>query len=120
MHASRHLARAASLPLAKSAILSAPEQTSSITVMFAMGIVGILERDGCDDGLNFCDGENEVEGLIVVGVLIQSILNTFTVGVDEGLGDKDGDVDGRMLGEMDGVMDDAGSMVGLLVHASLF
>ena len=119
MHASRHLARAASLPLAKSAILSAPEQTSSITVMFAMGIVGILERDGCDDGLNCCEGENEVEGLIVVGIL-QSILNTFTVGVDEGLGDKDGDVDGRMLGEMDGVMDDAGSMVGLLVHASLF
>jgi hypothetical protein len=84
-----------------------------------MGIVGILERDGCDDGLNCCEGENEVEGLIVVG-LLQSILNTFTVGVDEGSGEEDGDVDGRMLGEMDGVMDDAGSMVGLLVHASLF
>lgn len=120
MHASRHFARAVSLPLANSAILSAPEQTSSIDVMFAMGIVGILERDGCDDGLNFCDGENELEGLIVVG-LLQSIMNTFTVEVDEGLGDNDGDVDGRMLGEMDGAMDDAGSIVGLLVHkASIF
>ncbi len=45
-----------------SAILSAPAQAASIDVIFAREIVGMLESDGCDEGLNLCD-----EKLIAMG-----------------------------------------------------
>jgi hypothetical protein len=32
--------------------------------MFARGIVGILESDGCNEGRIFCDGDNELDGVI--------------------------------------------------------
>ena len=53
----------------------------------------MLESDGCDEGLNFCEGAKELDGLIVVDVG-QSSVNTFTDGVCDGFEDKDGDVDG--------------------------
>jgi len=79
--------RAVSLPFAMSAILSAPAQAASTDVMFAREIVGILESDGCDEGLNFCEGENELDGVIdglgtgrfVIGV-IHEIVNTLIEG----------------------------------------
>lgn len=64
MQAFRQFKRAVSLPFVKSAILSAPAQTSSITAIFAGGIVDILERDGCDEVLYFCDGDDDLDGFI--------------------------------------------------------
>ena len=79
-----HFVRAVSLPSAKSAILSAPAQAASTEVMFARGIVGILESDGCDEGLNLCDGEIEfdgvVDGLATGCFVIHSIVNTLIEG----------------------------------------
>ena len=45
-------------------MLSAPVQAASIDVMLAREIVGILESDGLDEGLNLCDGEFELDGAI--------------------------------------------------------
>lgn len=80
--------RAASLSSAKSAISSAPAQAASTDVMFARGIVGILESDGCDEGLNFCDGETELDGVIdglgIGRFVIHCIMKTLIVGACDG------------------------------------
>jgi len=76
--------RAASLPFAKSAILSAPAQAASTDEMFAWRILVILESDGCDEGRNCCDGESELDGAIdglgIGGFVIHCIVNTLIDG----------------------------------------
>ena len=76
--------RAVSFPSAMSAILSAPAQAASIDVMFAREIVGMLESDGCDEGLNLCDGEFEldgaIDGLAIGRFVIHSVVNALIEG----------------------------------------
>ena len=69
------------------------EPLTNTAVRFVTEIVGMLESDGCDEGLNFCEGTKELDGLIVADVG-QSSVDTFTDGACDGSEDKDGDVDG--------------------------
>ena len=116
--------RAVSFPSAMSAILSAPAQAASIDVIFAREIVGMLESDGCDEGLNLCDGEIDCDGVVdglAIGCFVgHSIVNTLIEGAGDGRKVIEGETDGTVLGDVEGVIDDAGSKVGLLVQASLF